>query len=84
MNLWGFAESMLDELAVALDGFDPTTARSLEGKPPELLLPVVVGRAVTAGRARVWVAPSQSRCIGLTHPDDVPLVGSLIVEEMAG
>ncbi len=84
MNLWGFAESMLDELAVALDGFDPTTAPSLEGKPPELLLPDVVGRAVTAGRALIRVVPSQSRCVGLTHPDDVPLVRSLIAEGMAG
>jgi hypothetical protein len=84
MNLWGFAESMLDELALALDGFDPTTSPSIEGKPPELLLPDVVGLAVTSGRARIRVVASHSRCIGLTHPDDVPLVRSLIAEGIAG
>jgi|SRR5271165_1567233 len=83
MNLWGFAESMLDELALALDGFDPTTAPSIEGKPPELLLPDVVGRAVRQGRARTRVVASHSRCVGLTHPDDVPLVRSLIAEGIA-
>ena len=55
MNLWGFAESMLDEIDDALDAFDPETAPHDEGKPPELLLPDVVGAAVAAGRARIRV-----------------------------
>ena len=80
MNLWGFAESMLDELDDGLDAFDPGTAPKEEGKPPELLLPDVVGQAVTAGRARIRVVPSNSRCIGLTHPDDLPLVRKLVAE----
>ena len=84
MNLWGFAETMLDELDDALDAFEPETAPHLEGKPPELLLPDVVGRVVAAGRAPIRVVPSNSRCIGLTHPDDVPLVRSLIAEGLAG
>ena len=73
MNLWGFAESILDELDSALDAFDPETAPHDEGKPPELLLPDVVGRVVAEARARFRVVPSNSRCIGLTHPDDLPL-----------
>ena len=84
MNLWGFAETMLDELDGALDAFDPATAPHPEGKPPELLLPDVVGRAAAEGRALVRVVPSHSRCIGLTHPDDLPLVRSLIAEGLAG
>jgi len=84
MNLWGFAELMLDELDEALDAFDPATAPHAEGKPPELLLPDVIGRAVADGRARIRVVPSHSRCIGLTHPDDLPLVRSLIAEGLAG
>jgi hypothetical protein len=84
MNLWGFAESMLDEIDYGLDAFDPETAPHEEGKPPELLLPDVVGKAVAGGRARIRVVPSNSRCIGLTHPTDLPLVRSLIAEELTG
>jgi hypothetical protein len=84
MNLWGFAESILDELDSALDAFDPETAPHDERKPPELLLPEVVGQIVSGGRARFRVVPSNSRCIGLTHPDDLPLVRSLIAEAIAG
>ncbi|MGO9333988.1 MAG: NTP transferase domain-containing protein [Acidimicrobiales bacterium] len=84
MNLWGFAESMLDEIDDALDGFEPASAPHDEAKPPELLLPDVVGRVVAEGRARIRVVPSHSRCIGLTHPGDVPLVRSLVAEELAG
>ena len=84
MNLWGFTESILDELDSALDAFDPETAPHDEGKPPELLLPDVVGQLVAAGRARFLVVPSNSRCIGLTHPDDLPLVRSLIAEGITG
>ena len=84
MNLWGFAESMLDEIDDALDGFEPASAPHDEGKPPELLLPDVVGRVVSEGRARIRVVPSHSRCIGLTHPGDVPRVRSLVAEELGG
>ena len=84
MNLWGFAEGMLDELDLALKAFDPQSAPHAEGKPPELLLPDVVASAVAAGRARVRVVASGSRCIGLTHPDDLPLVRSLVAEATDG
>ncbi len=84
MNLWGFAESMLEELDDGLDAFDPETAPHEEGKPPELLLPDVVGQAVAAGRARIRVVPSNSRCIGLTHPGDLPLVRQLVAEGLTG
>jgi hypothetical protein len=80
MNLWGFAESILDDLDSALDAFDPETAPHDEGKPPELLLPDVAGQVVTGQRARIQVVGSNSRCIGLTHPDDLPLVRTLIAE----
>ncbi len=84
MNLWGFAESILDDLDSALDAFDPETAAHDEGKPPELLLPDVAGQVVTGERARIRVVGSNSRCIGLTHPDDLPLVRTLIAEGLDG
>jgi hypothetical protein len=80
MNLWGFAESMLDEIDDGLDLFDPETVPHEEGKPPELLLPDVVGVAVAAGRALIRIVASNSRCIGLTHPGDLPLVRQLVAE----
>lgn len=83
MNLWGFAESMLDEIDDALDTFDPDSAPHDEGKPPELLLPDVVGVAVAAGRSLIRVVASESRCIGLTHPGDLPLVRKLVAEGIA-
>jgi len=64
--------------------FDPETAPREEGKPPELLLPEVVGQAVAAGRARIRVVASNSRCIGLTHPGDLPLVRKLVAEGLSG
>jgi MobA-like NTP transferase protein len=84
MNLWGFAESMLDEIDDGLDALDPETAPHEEGKPPELLLPDVVGQAVATGRALIRVVPSENRCIGLTHPDDLPLVRQLVAEGLTG
>jgi hypothetical protein len=84
MNLWGFAESILDEIDVGLDAFDPTSAPHVDGKPPEVLLPDIVCRVAAEGRARVRVVQSDSKCIGLTHPDDVSLVRSLIVEGSVG
>ncbi len=84
MNLWGFAESILEDLDSALDAFDPETAPHDEGKPPELLLPDVAGQVVTGERARIRVVESNSRCIGLTHPDDLPLVRTLIAEGLDG
>jgi hypothetical protein len=83
MNLWGFSEAMLDELDDALDLFDPKAAPHEEGKPPELLLPDVVGVAVATGRARIRVVEAASRCIGLTHPADLPLVRQLIAEGLS-
>lgn len=82
MNLWGFAHSIFDELDAALEAFDPETAPHQPGKPPELLLPSVVADAVTTGSARVRVTQASGRCIGITHPDDLPLVRRIVAEEI--
>lgn len=84
MNLWGFSESVFDELDAALDAFDPDTAPSSPGKPPELLLPSVVGEAVTSGRATVKVEVTEGHTIGLTHPDDLEAVREMIAAERHG
>lgn len=83
MNLWGFDPSILVEIEVALERF----ARRLSagaavgdspGAAPELLLPEVVGSVVARGAARVAVRPASGRCIGITHPGDLPLVRALL------
>lgn len=78
MNLWGFSPKIMAGLDTALTAFDPETAPHAEGKPPELLLPDVVGALVSSGRARVRVERTGGRCIGITHPDDLPLVRSIV------
>jgi Nucleotidyl transferase len=84
MNFWGFSEGMFDDLQRALAKWDPETAPRAEGKPPELLLPDVVARLVAKQLARVRVVETEGRCIGLTHPDDVPLVRDIIAAERHG
>jgi hypothetical protein len=81
MNLWGFSEGIYDDLERALAAFDPGPADNGEGKPPELLLPDVVAKIVVSGLARVRVVETTGRCIGLTHPDDVPLVRRIVATE---
>jgi hypothetical protein len=78
MNLWGFSEGIYDDLDRALALFDPETAPHVEGKPAELLLPDVVAHLVATDLARVRVVETSGRCIGLTHPDDVPLVQRIL------
>jgi hypothetical protein len=83
MNLWGFAPGAIAGLEAALARFDPATASRADGKPPELLLPDVVGALVSSGEARVRVVQAGGRCIGITHPDDLPLVRTIVAETEA-
>ncbi len=80
MNLWGFSEGIFDDLDRALRRFDPTTVPQAAGRPPELLLPDVAARVVNAGLARMRVVEAAGRCIGITHPDDLPLVRVIVAD----
>lgn len=84
MNLWGFTPTVFPLLERALAEFDPDTAPHGEGKPPEVLLPTVIGEAVRDGDAKVKVVQVEGRCIGITHPADLDFVRSLLPEETAG
>lgn len=81
MNLWGFAPSLFGHLEAALGAFDPASAPHSPGKPPELLLPVVVGDLVANGTASVRVRRTEGCCVGITHPDDLPIVREMIRAE---
>lgn len=81
MNLWGFSPLIFEGLEDALGAFDPKTAPHQPGKPPELLLPSVVAELVGAGKAAVRVRRTEGRCIGITHPDDLPAVQEIVAAE---
>lgn len=84
MNLWGFSPSILDDLDGALATFDPATAPHQPGKPPELLLPSVVGELVSKKAASVRVRTADGRCIGITHPDDLAFVRGYVLADRHG
>ena len=76
MNLWGFNPRMwrvLDEAMAAARG---------ASEDDEVLLPELVGRLVEGGGelSRFEVLATTSRCLGVTHPDDLGLVR----DELAG
>jgi hypothetical protein len=83
MNLWGFAPQMWEVLARAMA--DATEA----SEDNEVLLPELVSNLVGGifpadeGLRRCRVLATQSRCIGVTHADDLALVRSDIAEQVA-
>jgi hypothetical protein len=66
MNLWGFTPAFHLTLRAAMEA---ATGASEEA---EILLPEVVAGAL--GSSPFTVLPADGRCIGVTHPDDLPLV----------
>lgn len=80
MNLWGFGPGLRDVLRAA--------ATSARGRA-EVLLPEVVDdlladrRAGAPGAFDVRVLRATGRCIGVTHPGDVPLVRAELAREVA-
>jgi len=66
MNLWGFHPRIFTELEAALADRDADDG--------ELLLPDVVAEVITSGKDRVHVVETESRCIGITNPEDFALV----------
>ena len=78
MNLWGFAPSMWPALDEAM------SSASGASEEAEVLLPELVGRLVTGGGdgSRFDVLATTSRCIGVTHPDDLELVRAEIADEI--
>jgi MobA-like NTP transferase protein len=66
MNLWAFSSRLREEFGSAMAGTDEA----------EVLLPELVGRLIADRRAghRFLVLATESRCVGVTHPDDLKLV----------
>jgi hypothetical protein len=72
MNLWGFTPAIVPVLTEAFAAF---SAGGGIAAGEELFLPTVVGQHLgpPAG-LDVTVLVSEDRCLGVTHPDDVPLL----------
>ena len=83
MNLWGFAPEMWEIFATAMA---QATDASEEA---EVLLPEVVGRVVNGtlnaapALRQIDVLPTESRCIGVTHPGDLEVVRAELLELVA-
>jgi hypothetical protein len=73
MNLWGFTPAIL---AVLRDEFDTFASGDGIAAGEELFLPNVVGRHLRSagGDLVVTMLVSEGHCLGVTHPDDVPLL----------
>jgi hypothetical protein len=73
MNLWGFTPAVLPVMRQAFDGFSASGAIEAGA---ELFLPNVVGEHLhtAGGDMVVTMLVSDDRCLGVTHPDDVPLL----------
>lgn len=74
MNLWGFTPAVVPVLTEAFGAFSASGA--IEAGE-ELFLPNVVGEHIgpaSAGGLAVTMLVSDDRCLGVTHPDDVPLL----------
>jgi len=72
MNLWGFTPKILPLLT---DAFAAFSAGGRIAAGEELFLPSVLGRHLgPSGGLDVTVLVSDDHCLGVTHPDDVPLL----------
>ena len=67
MNLWGFQPAIWPLLTAEFATHDFTES-------PEALLPVFVGSILHHHPLRFDVLHTSSRCVGVTHADDLPLV----------
>ena len=77
MNMWGFKQSLLDEIG---NRFEPFLSKNIKENPLkcEFLLPTVVGDILGDGIAEVEVLPSACKWYGVTYADDMPGVKTAI------
>ncbi|HET9772825.1 MAG TPA: hypothetical protein VFS16_18155, partial [Acidimicrobiia bacterium] len=72
MNLWGFTPDILPVFTEAFAAFERSGAIAAG---EELFLPNVVGQHLgPATGLAVTVLVTDAHCLGVTHPDDVPLL----------
>ncbi len=79
MNLWGFTPELTAELETGFRAF----LGAGPGLKDEYYLPVAVGDAVNAGRARVTVLDEGGRWCGMTSPEDRTTTAKVLRELVA-
>jgi hypothetical protein len=75
LNLWGFQPGVWPLMDSAMQDHDFT-------ENPEILLPIFVGDILHHTPMRFDVINTSSRCIGVTHADDLPLAQILVREDI--
>jgi hypothetical protein len=75
MNLWGFTPAFHKMLEAAM------TAAVDASEEAEVLLPEVVAQSL--GTASFSVLEAHGKCVGVTHPDDLPLVQEELNRQVA-
>lgn len=76
MNLWGFDASMWEVFRDAM-------ASAAASEEAEVLLPEIVGQQIRSGATTFHALPATSRCVGVTHADDLPVVQAEIAQQVA-
>jgi MobA-like NTP transferase domain len=76
MNLWGFQPSILPLMRAAVENHDFSTDK-------EIQLSTFVGQILHHAPMRFDVMATSSRCIGVTHAEDLPVAQRLVREEIA-
>ena len=71
VNLFAFRHSIFEVLEEAVTAFVSSPRAT---GPDEILLPDVVNEMIRSGRGVVRVLVNEGRMLGVTHPDDVPVV----------
>ena len=77
MNLWGFDRSTWFVFERAMKDAGDVS------EDTEVLLPVIVGQLVRQGETTFRVLEANSRCIGVTHPDDLTIVQADVRDQVA-
>jgi MobA-like NTP transferase domain len=91
VNLWGFRPEIWGLFDAAMDasGLDEEAildqiTRGIEVPKTEVLLPEVVGAAIASGTGLpVRVVRTDSKCVGVTHADDLPVVQGELSRQVA-
>jgi hypothetical protein len=91
VNLWGFRPEIWEVFDAAMDasGLDEAAildqiARGVEVPKAEVLLPEVVGSAIASGTGLpVRVLRTDTKCVGVTHADDLPVVQGELARQVA-
>lgn len=71
MNCWGFTPALFPHLERAFVEFLAQRGQDLKS---ELAIPTIVDRMIATGAATVRVVPTPARWLGMTYPEDKPIV----------